>query len=398
MSNISMQTFKCKNCGSPLEIPRNSKGKVVCPACHTEAIFEGLVKNAEIQAKENINSGIPLTAEVPTLHQCVLDAMTSSAVVPLDILEASEIVREEHLCVPAFLFACNATANFNYEAGNVREHKTQVNTGNSIRTEREKYIEWTQMSSAVSMTGSYIVSGNREMKNLITKLFSTYTVNDLIDVEELDFPYDVVAYNFNLPQSTAFNDAVRPVVEKALSNKAEQSLSGKTYRQLTMGGSNIQKDEILRVFLGVYHVVYIYNGKEYSLYLSSDGKKFIYDKAPEDPARRSKWDELVQKRKELQEKRDAAVGKSGRLIPIIVLLVVGLLGIATVFLPIICWILAALLIARKVMKGKAKTAAQAELDACQKEVDAFAAEVKQMKEAFIQREQPIRGIYADYVE
>ena len=52
MSTMQVRDFHCNNCGAPLSIPKNSKGKVVCPSCKTECIIEGLVKNSEIQAKE----------------------------------------------------------------------------------------------------------------------------------------------------------------------------------------------------------------------------------------------------------------------------------------------------------------------------------------------------------
>lgn len=57
-----------------------------------------------------------------------------------------------------------------------------------------------------------------------------------------------------------------------LAIKAEESLNGKTYKNLVMGGSNIQKDEIIRIFLGLYHIVYEYNGKQHSVYITGDGK------------------------------------------------------------------------------------------------------------------------------
>ena len=49
----AVQDFKCNGCGAPLPIPKNSKGHVKCPSCKTECVIEGLVKNAEIAAKEN---------------------------------------------------------------------------------------------------------------------------------------------------------------------------------------------------------------------------------------------------------------------------------------------------------------------------------------------------------
>ena len=75
-------------------------------------------KNATRHAKEDINSGIPLTASVVKLRNTVLHVLTSEDTAPLDVLDKTEIIKEEHWCIPAFLFYCNATAYYNYEAGN----------------------------------------------------------------------------------------------------------------------------------------------------------------------------------------------------------------------------------------------------------------------------------------
>ena len=112
MSESTVKSFHCNNCGAPLVIPKGSKGKVVCPSCRTECVIEGLVKNAEIQAKENINSGMPLVADVGALHERIVKTLTNSPCMPLDLLERVEIVKEEHLCVPAYLFYCDAMGNY----------------------------------------------------------------------------------------------------------------------------------------------------------------------------------------------------------------------------------------------------------------------------------------------
>ena len=78
MSESTVKSFHCNNCGAPLVIPKGSKGKVVCPSCRTECVIEGLVKNAEIQAKENINSGMPLAADVGALHERIIKVLTNS--------------------------------------------------------------------------------------------------------------------------------------------------------------------------------------------------------------------------------------------------------------------------------------------------------------------------------
>lgn len=116
------------------------------------------------------------------------------------------------------------------------------------------------------------------------QLDSDQLAKRLVDMEELDFPADVQTYGYNLPQPVVFNEYVKPHVEKLIQRKAEESLYGKTTRDLSMGGSNIQQD-VVRVFLGLYHVVYKYGGKEYSMWSTGDGQTVSFDVLPSDPQR-----------------------------------------------------------------------------------------------------------------
>lgn len=300
---IQMRDFKCSCCGSPLKIPKNSKGIVVCPYCKNESVIEGLVKNAEIADKENINSGISLDAETTVLHNIVVEALASSVNMPLDIFDKAVILKEERYCVPAYMYYCNGTTSYSYEAGNIREHKTAVDLGDRTRVEKEQYVEWTQMTGMASASATLIAPGNRELASIVQKLYASYSPNDLIDVEELEFPYDVETYSYNLPQSAAFNEYVRPVMEDLLLEKAEESLRGRRYRNLSAGGgSSIQKDEIIRLFLGVYRIVYDYNGTEYDIYVSGDGRYFVYDESPVDAARCSAREALLNKKNSIDSK------------------------------------------------------------------------------------------------
>jgi hypothetical protein len=298
-----VRDFRCTGCGAPLPIPKNSKGHVKCPSCKTECVIEGLVKNAEISAKENINSGISLTAPSALLHRHIVKSFYDSSSIPLDIFEKAEVIREERYCVPAYCFYCTGTASFTYEAGNIRQHKTAIDLGDRTRIETQNYMEWTQMSSTASASTTLFVSGNKEFSSQIRELYLLQDPNQLVDIEELEFPPDVVTYDYNLPQTASFNESAKPYMDALLRNNAEASLKGKTFRDLTMGGSNIQKDEVVRVFLGLYHVVYKYGGKEYSLWTTGDGQKILCDKSPSDEQRKKTFEE----KKEEKERAKAAI-------------------------------------------------------------------------------------------
>lgn len=283
MSNeFEVRDFRCKNCGAPLEVKNCTKGVVVCPSCKTECFIEGLIKNAEIKEKENINSGIALSADAMKLTNTIVNRLTSTPDAPLDILDNVKVLKEEHICIPSYLYYCNSSATYTYEAGNEREHKNAIDLGDRTRVEKETYIEWTQMSNSVAVSNILIASGNREYANIVAKLYKNLSPNDLIDIEDLEYPYDIDTCSYNLPQSAAFNEYVRPDIEQELEFQANEVLRGKKYRNLKMGGSNIQKDEIVRIFLGVYRITLDYKGTEYVMYISADGNDCICDNVPVD--------------------------------------------------------------------------------------------------------------------
>lgn len=378
-SELQVRDFHCNNCGAPLDIPKNSKGKVVCPSCKTECVIEGLVKNAEIQAKENINSGIPLYTEQTQLNQLLVNILTSSPDMPLDLLEKAVVIKEEHICIPAYLYYCNGMAGFTYEAGNQREHKTAIDLGDRTRVEKEQYTEWTQMSSTASTTATLIASGNKEYSSIVKKLYMTLDSNQLVDIEDLDYPFDVQTMAYNLPQSAAFNEYVKPYMDSLLEQKAIESLNGKTYRNVTMGGSNVQKDEIIRVFLGLYHIVYQYNGKDYSVYVTGDGKNYMYDDVPVD----------AERQKTLQDKQASmnAVPNKHKWFMIGAIIC----AIAALFTMGITLIGTVVCIVFYVKFKKEYDSAQAVI---QKDIDDFVGQVDSVKQQFMQKGQPLNGIYS----
>ena len=282
---VVVKDFKCNNCGASLKIPANTRVPVQCTFCKTECVIEGLIKNAEMAAKENINSGVPLTLSQVKIHKLIIEALSDDKYRPHDIFTETEVVREEHYCIPAYLFYCNGTASFTYEAGNIRQHKTAINLGDKTRLEKENYTEWSLMSSNVSDSLSMFISGNKETALQINELYKGYDPKHLVDYEFLQFPSDIETMSFDLPHLSAFNEYLRPQMEKHLKKKAEDLLEGKKYQKLVLGGNSTQTDDMVRVFLGVYRVVLMYEGNEYALLFTGDGVKTLCENLPIDEKR-----------------------------------------------------------------------------------------------------------------
>ena len=277
---IRIKEFRCNSCGAPLKIPKNSRKPVRCASCKVECIIEGWVRNAEIAAKENINSGIPLTASPKKLYSNLVSHFFSAQNLPDDFFDTVEVIKEEHYCIPAYLYYCNATASFTYDIANTKERTISKVVNDKEVTEVESYIEWQHMSSNASKSATIIVPGTKEFIEPIRRFYELYDPKELVDIEELDYPCDVITIDYNIPHTASFNEYAKPFMEQELRSKAVNSLGGKQYRDLVMGGSNIQKNEALRIYLGMYRVTYRYNGQDYYMYNIGDGKKSIHPFTP----------------------------------------------------------------------------------------------------------------------
>ena len=392
----AVKDFKCSNCGASLPIPQNSKGHVKCPSCKTECVIEGLVKNAEMADKENINSGFPLRASPATLHRNLVSFLSESPNMPIDVFEQVEVIREEHHCVPAYLFYCNGTATFTYQAINIRQHKTTEDLGDKSVTTWENYEESTLMNSSANASANLFASGNKTFSQQIQKLYMFLDTSKLIDFDELDFPYDVVTYDYNFPQAASFNEYIKPYMDMLIEKEAKRSLAGKKTSQLSMGGSRIDKDEIVRVFLGLYRIVFKYGDKEYSVWSTGDGEKAFHEGMPEDENREK---ELAQKQ---QAKESIPKAKTeGLMFGMIMSLACGIL--AFLFkkdfgeIPVygfmgLCAIAIVIIIMRLDKKDKVYGEQQR---LAEDEINAFKAQAPDVVQQFKTQKKALRGIYEE---
>ena len=294
---VKAKNFICNGCGASLEIPKNARGTVKCKFCNNECVLDGIIKNAEIAAKENINSGIPLSASSATLHRQLV-SLLSSPYIPLDVFDKMEVVREERYCIPAYLFDCTGEASFSYQVAEQRTQTYTVDRGDRVEVRDRVHTDWKNMNDRANISKIVFVSGSKEFARQVEELYMHLDSNLLVDFEELDFPLDVVTYNYNLPQPAAFSEHVKPYVEWLLQQEAKKKAG-----IFSMGSSKIQK-EITRVFLGLYRVVFTYGNKEYSMWATGDGQKVICDELPNDSQRERE-----------REQRQEAINSAYAMIP-----------------------------------------------------------------------------------
>ena len=276
--------------------------------CKTESIIERAIRNAKIAAKENIESGIPLSTQRDKLHQIVINLLTEN-IVPLDVFEKGEVVHEEHYCIPAYIFTCNGTESFNYEVGNDRTQVYTKDLGDRVETWEKTVTEWVPSNGTASTRETIFAPGNKNMTKQFKQFYSKLNTKSLIDIEDLAFPADVETCKTDIPLSTAFDEYAVPVVESILKNKAKNQISKQTTTGLTFGGANITK-EVTRIFPGIYRVVFKYQDKEYSIWISGDGSKWYCDeRLPSDTAfskaAKNRESEIEEKTRAMNRQLDA---------------------------------------------------------------------------------------------
>lgn len=285
--DVNIKSLSCPNCGAQLSVTKNTTDIVYCGACGTKCVITGLNVNEEILKKNNINSGIPLSASPNQIHNSVFTFVTTSKNFPINVLEELEITAVRTISVPAYLFTVSAFATCTYEAGNQRQQDNIVtNRNGQVVTQHRTYTEWTQMSSVASCNQTVIVCGNNIYMNVINSFYSFLNPASLVDIEYLDYPTGTVTESFNVPYASAFNQYVKPAVDQGILASAQQPLMGKMYRNLSVGQANIQKEYEARISLGIYVVDCTYKHQKFAVYLNANASNYLATvRPPEDEAR-----------------------------------------------------------------------------------------------------------------
>ena len=404
-ATIVAKNFRCNCCGESLEIPKNARGHVKCKYCGNECVLDGLIKNAEIAAKEDIHSGVPLTASPAALHGLLISLLSESPYIPLDVFGKVEIVSEERHCVPAFQIYCSGSASFTYQVGRIETRQEQGYkkgflddaTYHTIKTIKE--TKWTPMSSSASVSETVFAPGVKKLvvpvQRLYTRFDAAQVIKQLVDIEELAFPANVETHNYNLPKLTAFEEYVRPRVEAILEKNAKKSLRGHDYlKDFSMGGGNLQH-EATRVFLGLYRVVYKYGDKEYSMWATGNGKQGWLEGSPVDPQRKAAYDEKKAKA-DVAPRTFGCIGCLG-----VIGLGIALLALIPIFsgdpaaIPggIIMLLFAGLFFIPTIMRLTSQNKHNTQLEADKADFEAFDGQRLSAVQQFKGQKKALRGIY-----
>ncbi|MCL1831846.1 MAG: hypothetical protein FWG45_02910 [Oscillospiraceae bacterium] len=368
-----MKDFRCPGCDAALPIPESARETVVCSHCGGSVLWERNTnnQNAEIAAKQDINSGVALCTPPVRLHFMLVDALCASPVVPLDVFDNVEVLSEERYYVPSYCFSCSAQAAFSYELGVERQRQKVVGSGSNKRIVNENYTEWTPQSSLVSVSPTIFASGNRRMTPPVKTLYATYQTANLIDVEELVFPPDCVTMNYDYPVPALFGEHVKPAVDATLANQARTQVGGRNVKDFIVNPGNVQRD-VTRVLLGLYRITFRYNGGTFVLWVTGDGRQAFNEGLPTDLSRR---DTLAAMEKQLNDMgaQHASMNQKA------VMLSVLTCGIY--------WFAA--------NAGGLKRERITAIEAHKSAISAYKAELDSVKNAFRARKGILKGIYAN---
>lgn len=387
MSDITITGIKCQCCGAPLTIPKNSMGRVKCASCDTENIIQGLVRNAEITEKENISSGLNFELRYATIHRILLNILESDPYMPLDVFAEATILKVDRIAVPAYYFYCNGIMNYGFEQGFVRERQ-RVTRDKTVAT--EFYTEWLPQQSAVSESRGIFTPANQQFADVIVKMYSDLSINDLVDVELLNYPIDTETYENNFPAAQSFNSYAKPVMEEAMDGKARLSLQGKEVRNYNPTGCTVFKDGEVRVFLTFYSIELEYRNQRYTIYLTNDGRKYLAEQLPVDVDRR---DKVLAKQKERNAVKDGTGVLTFAMIASIVLTAIFffecfsnpiLILLELSFIPGIVF--------SAIFRSKKKKRAQARKEAIQKDIDLMLGAIKLRANAFRAEKIAMKGV------
>ena len=383
-TEFNLSNLTCPSCGSPLTIPNNSTGIVYCGSCGNRCMLSGMDVNAEILKKNDINSGVPFKGSRKAVTQVIVHHVTSSKYMPADLVDELDVVKEELICVPAYLYYCSAMASYSYELGVTRERPVVESDGKDVDVTYEKYTEWTRMSEIASDSSTVVVSGNSDYLTIVDNIYSDLNPSALVDVEDLTYPLDADTVVYNVPVITAFNEYVKKKVSERLSETARNSIKDSKTKSFKMGSVNIMKDQETRIMLGVYDYTVSYKDNYYHFYFDGITENYFTDMpVPVDKASES-FDQ--RKHKELSELKDP---KKKWMTIIATCAGIGLIGLFTIVIPILAAIGVGLSIWRLNVDKKKYEDSKANLE---KEIKANMAPIYKAKKEFRRNPSQIKGI------
>ncbi|MCM1314480.1 MAG: hypothetical protein NC040_08175 [Muribaculaceae bacterium] len=369
----------CPSCGGTIEKVTSSRG--ICPFCDNTYFFENLENFNQVLQKERINSGMNFQPCDNSINQHIIEFLTSDPAAPLDVLENAFIKSKKAICVPAYYYHCNGSSDYMCDVGT--DNQKHVGDGKGgVKTVTE--TTWSTISGNIRADVQRTVSGNNKYDSVISELYKdnmSSVNNALVDIESLEIPPDAEVIPFDIAETALLDKYVRPDINEELKASVIRQIGNRKYRELSLGNSNINENNIRRQLISLYNVIFSDGINDYSMYVSGNGEKStINGTPPTDSQRLQEYNDI----RNAFNEADSKVSKSGNL---------GIVGIilAVILLIFGLWFISIPLVSAAVFFGFVKSKPDKEKrDELQSQMLSYEKQITDVRNDFIQNGRKIQ--------
>ena len=281
--------IKCSSCGAAIDFPEGTlKKRFKCPFCNVE----NFILNEDLSV-----GGLNHELSDAKVHKRIIEIISDSHFPPYDIFENIYIKKVNRLIIPVHWFlACNGMATFTYERG-IKKEFNQVSFSDDDNGNRTyTRTDWTPMSAVVSDIRDYFVSANKEYNEVFIQLYGDVRNQEIGDAESLTYADEAIDTKFDWTEAEVTSGTLKDLVTQTIEVKAHESVENISSRNEHLDSVHIQKTETRKISIGIYEIIFEYQGRDYKIYLSHDGNVSYTEGLPSDPNAQSIVDSKTQER------------------------------------------------------------------------------------------------------
>lgn len=322
---IKTAHIKCSSCGAAIDLPEGAlQTHFKCPFCSVENI----ILNDDITS-----GGLSHILSDAGVHRKLIEILSTAEYPPYDIFENINIKKVNRLIIPAYWFiACNGMANHTYDNGLTKEGKgfTFYDEDGDKHTIKRSTTDWTPCSAIINDIRDYLISANKEYNDIFIKFYGDISSPQIEEAKSLKFSDDAIETKSDWTEEDVTKRTLKDSVEKIIKEKAAEAVQYLNIQNEHLDNINIQKTNTKKISVGIYEIIFEYKDKEYKVYISHDGEKYICEELPNDPSLAS----IVEEKTKERDAADSAKRKilMTAIIITIVLGIVLLVAVVGIFL------------------------------------------------------------------
>ena len=280
------KTMKCPKCGAEVDYSP-SGGILKCPYCGKQTAIKEEFDPKSISA----DFIIPTKLDKDRLHAETQAYMVSGDYTPDDIVDRSEIVKEEIQYHPAYVSTGSFTANWTASFGYDREEEYQVwgttITGQSgLITKTKTVTDWRPVNGVA--TGDFLVfayAGNQLEDEYVIQLVETPFGADLSGMDpSYTAGHSVEPYAYDV-KSSAVNGKISAKIDAIIDKEVKSHEQG-DHSKNWQWNAKLQGQKTSTVLIALGHSIFTYVDKDYDVYVSATGaNRVVGTELPRDKTR-----------------------------------------------------------------------------------------------------------------